>query len=298
MRYTRAKLFLGLLIAALAVGSFACNRGSQDAPSAEDQTAREDTTGATGEETADEEFFTEDTGASAADIEDPAGDTMAGREAELAARERELARREADLAQRDAAPAPAPAAPAEQEWREREPEPAPTPITVPAGTSFSAELTSSLSSETSQVGEPFSARLSSPLSVGGQVAVPAGSTVSGRVTEAKGLKKIGGRARLSLAFESVTLPDGSSSPLAASLTQVGKSETKKDAATIGGSTAAGAILGRVIGGGDKDERTAIGAVVGGAVGTAVAAKTKGETIELPAGTVLTLALDAPLTVTR
>lgn len=295
MRYTRAKLFLGLLIAVLAVGSFACNRGPEDAPAAEERTTREKATEAPGEETTGDEYYTEDTGASAVDIEDPADDTLAGREAELAARERELARREAELAQRDAAPAPAPS---EQEWREREPEPAPTPITVPAGTSFSAELTSSLSSETSQVGEPFSARLSSPLSVGGEVAVPAGSTVSGRVTEAKGLKKIGGRARLSLAFESVTLPDGSSSPLAASLTQVGKSETKKDAATIGGSTAAGAILGRVIGGGDKDERTAIGAVVGGAVGTAVAAKTKGETIELPAGTVLTLALDAPLTVTR
>lgn len=121
MRDTRAKLFLGLLIAALAVGSFACNRGPQDAPSAEDQTAREDTTEATGDETADEavdeEFFTEDTGASAVDIEDPAGDTLADREAELAARERELARREAELAQRDAAPAPAP----EETWREREP---------------------------------------------------------------------------------------------------------------------------------------------------------------------------------
>lgn len=306
MRDTRAKLFLGLLIAALAVGSFACNRGPEDAPAAEDRTAREEGTGAPGEEvpgeeTTDDEYYTEDTGASAVDIEDPAGDTLADREAELAARERELARREADLAQRDAAPAPAPSAPAapsEQEWREREPAPAPTPVTVPAGTSFSVELASTLSSETSQVGDRFSARLASPLSVGGQEAAPAGSTVEGRVTEAKALKKIGGRARLALAFDRVVLPDGTSAPLAASLTQVGKSETKKDAATIGGSAAAGAILGRVIGGGSKSRRSAIGAAAGAAIGTAVAAKTEGETVQLPAGTVLTLALEAPLTVTR
>lgn len=296
MRDTRAKLFLGLLIAALTVGSFACNRGPEDAPAAEDRTAREEATEASGQETTDDERYTEDTGASAVDIEDPADDALAGREAELAARERELARREAELAQREAAPAPAP----EETWREQEPAPAPapTPITVPAGTTFSAELQNSLSSKTSHVGQGFSARLSSPLSVGGQVAVPAGSTVSGRVTEAKSLKKIGGRARLALAFESVTLPDGSSAPMAASLSWVGKSETKKDAATIGGSTAAGAILGKVIGGGDDAERVAIGAVVGGAVGTAVAAKTKGDSIVVPAGTVLTASLEAPLTVTR
>lgn len=291
MSWTRKKHFLGLVIAALAVGSLACNRAPREAPTADAETAREEAAGTTGE-AIDDENYTEDIGASAVDIEEPREDTLAAREAELAARERELARREAELAERTPTPAPS----AEETWRERES--APTPITVPAGTTFSAELTSSLSSETSQVGEPFSARLSSPLSVGGQVAVPAGSTVSGRVTEAKGLKKIGGRARLGVAFESVTLPDGSSAPLAASLSWVGKSETKKDAATIGGSTAAGAILGRVIGGGDKDKRTAIGAVVGGAVGTVVAAKTEGDTVVLPAGTVLSATLDAPLTVTR
>lgn len=305
MRWTRAKFFLGLLIAALAVGSFACNRAPEGAPAEEDRTAREDADRAPGEEPADEatddEYYTEDTGAPAVDIGEPDDDTLADREAEVAARERELARREAELAQRDSTPAPAPsepAAPSEQEWREREPEPAPTPVTVPAGTGFSVELASSLSSETSQVGDRFSASLSAPLSVGGEEAVPAGSTVEGRVTDAQALRKIGGKARLGLSFDRVVLPDGTSAPLAASLSQVGKSETKKDAATIGGSAAAGAILGRVIGGGSKSRRSAIGAAAGAAIGTAIAAKTEGEAIELSAGTVLTLALEAPLTVTR
>ncbi|MGH9379855.1 MAG: hypothetical protein ACRD2Z_04500 [Thermoanaerobaculia bacterium] len=296
MHWTRAKLVLALLIAGLAAWSLACNRASREDTPADEQARLEEELETTDEAT-DEQYFTEDTGAQAVDIEEPADDTLASREAELAARERELARREAELARRDTAPPP------QESWRERQPQPAPapapapTPITVPAGTSFSAELQSSLSSETSQVGDSFTARLSSPLSAGGQVAVPAGSTVYGRVTEAKGLRKIGGRARLGVAFASVTLPNGSSAPLAASLTWVGKSETKKDAATIGGSTAAGAILGKVIGGGDDDKRVAAGAVVGGAVGTVVAAKTKGETIQLPAGTVLTATLEAPVTVT-
>lgn len=293
MRWTRSKLVLALLIGGLAVWSLACNRASREDTAADEQARLEDELETT-DEASDEEFFTEDTGADAVDIEEPTEDALASREAELAARERELARREAELAQRDAAPVP------QESWRDRQPQPAPapTPITVPAGTTFSAELQNSLSSETSQIGDSFTAQLSSPLSAGGQVAVPAGSTVHGRVTDAKGLRKIGGRARLGVAFTSVTLPDGSSAPLAASLSWVGKSETKRDAATIGGSTAAGAILGKVIGGGDDDKRVAAGAVVGGAIGTAVAAKTKGETIHLPAGTVLTSTLEAPVTVTQ
>lgn len=299
MRWTRTELILGLLTVALTVGSFACNRAPQEAPSADEEIAGEERTTAT-----DDQSYTEDTGAPAVDIEEPAGDTLASREAELAARERELARREAELAEQESTPAPQPAAPSEvappseEAWREREPTPAPTPITVPAGTSFSAELQSSLSSETSAVGDRFTARLASPLSAGGQEAVPAGATIEGRVTEAQALRKIGGKARLGLAFDRVVLPDGTAAPLAASLSQVGKSETKRDAATIGGSAAAGAILGRVIGGGSKSRRSAIGAAAGAAIGTAIAAKTEGDAITLPAGTVLTLALEAPLTVTR
>src|SRR5690606_11751165 len=96
-----------------------------------------------------------------------------------------------------------------------------------------------LSSESSQVGDHFQARLASPLRVDGVEVAPAGSTVDGRVTHVQSLKRIGGRAELALSFERITLPDGSSAPLAASLERVARSETKRDAATIGGSAAAG-----------------------------------------------------------
>ena len=47
----------------------------------------------------------------------------------------------------------------------------------------------------------------------------------------------------------------------------------------------------------KGKGALIGAIVGAAAGTAIAAKTEGEEVELPAGTELTLILNRPATVT-
>src|SRR5262245_49412933 len=105
--------------------------------------------------------------------------------------------------------------------------------TVPGGTSLQVELLDDLSSANNSQGDAVSARVAQDVTVGGKVVIPAGSTVSGTVTEARGLKAIGGRALLSVRFDSVDLPTGSA-PIQASFSRQGKSETKKDAATIGG----------------------------------------------------------------
>jgi hypothetical protein len=57
------------------------------------------------------------------------------------------------------------------------------------------------------------------------------------------------------------------------------------------------LLGRLLSHNDKTKGTLIGAAVGAAAGTGVAAATKGQEVELPAGTVLVLRLEQPLTVT-
>lgn len=171
--------------------------------------------------------------------------------------------------------------------------------TVPAGTRMSLELVETLASNRNQPGDRFRARVAHDVVVGGEVAIPAGSEISGVVTEAVALKKIGGRAKLGLEFTSVEPPSGSSSEIKASYLVVGKSETKKDAATIGGAAAGGALLGRILGHqSDHDARgTSVGAVVGGAAGTAIAAKTKGQEVVLPAGHVIQVRLEAPADVT-
>jgi hypothetical protein len=178
----------------------------------------------------------------------------------------------------------------------REPPPPPPPrvTTVPAGTVVSIELLDSVGSDISTAGTRVRARVADDVRANGIVAIREGTAVSGVVTEAVGLKKIGGTPKLVLDFTGI-----GNSDTHASYATTGKSETKKDAGTIAGATAGGAILGRIIGHQkDNDARgTAIGAVVGAGVGTAIAAKTKGQEITLPSGHVIEIVLDQPLEVT-
>src|SRR5262245_13027008 len=108
--------------------------------------------------------------------------------------------------------------------------------TVPPGTLLQLELVDSVSSQGSAPGDSVQARVVDDIRVDGQVVIPANSQVSGRVVSARGLKKIGGRALLSLEFTSVETASGEA-PIRAAWSRLGKSETKKDVAIIGGSTA-------------------------------------------------------------
>ncbi len=193
----------------------------------------------------------------------------------------------------DTAGAPAPAPPAQQPAA-----PAPPPVTVAAGTLLDVEFLDTLSSATAVAGDPFLARLAYDVVQNGEVVIPAGSTVFGTVTEAVSLKKIGGRARLGLEFTSLELPSGRSAALNAVFAEEGKSETKKDAATIGGAAGAGALLGRELKDKDRKKGALIGAIVGAAAGAAVAAKTEGQEVEIPGGTVIAIELAAPLVLQR
>ena len=257
--------------------------------------------------------------------------TAAERERQLAEREAAVAQREAEVARREASTAPAPrrstsptrrtthrtSAPAPRAEqtaarrdepapaREPEREPAPRPVrnvsrvTVPAGTTLAAEVTDGASSATSQVGDSVSARVSESVYAGGELAIPAGSRLSGTVTDVQGLRRVGGRARLAVRFDRVELPNGSEAPLYATWSAQGRNETGRDAATIGGSAAGGAVLGRVLSRGHRrGERTAQGAAVGAIIGTVIAARNnRGAAVELPAGTTLDLTLADSVRVT-
>jgi type IV secretory pathway VirB10-like protein len=235
---------------------------------------------------------------------------------ELDRRQRELERRERALKaaeRREAAERPAPqSAPAETEdvapspAPEPEPEraepapepqpeePRPEPATVETGTVFGVEFLETLSSATSRPGEIFRARVTSDLRQDGRVVIPAGSEVVGEVTEAVPLRKVGGRAKLAVRFTDLVLPAGNSVPIEASFVGQGKSETGRDAATIGGAAAGGAILGRVLNKGDRSKGAVIGAILGAVIGTAVASRTPGEEVTINEGSVVDLKLDAPV----
>jgi hypothetical protein len=171
----------------------------------------------------------------------------------------------------------------------------PVAKTVPAGTTMQLELVDSVSSAASTPGDSVQARVVGNIMVDGKVVIPANAAVSGHVVNARGLKKIGGRALLCLEFTTVETSSGET-PIRAAWSRLGKSETKKDAAIIGGSAAGGALLGRATNRRDEARGTLLGGLLGGAAGTAIAAGTKGQEIRLGAGTRLTVSLQAPVTV--
>jgi hypothetical protein len=64
------------------------------------------------------------------------------------------------------------------------------------------------------------------------------------------------------------------------------------ACASGWSMIGGAVVGRVLG--DESEDTVLGALVGGAIGTAIAARNRGEEVVLPEGIAVEIHLDAPI----
>lgn len=199
---------------------------------------------------------------------------------------------------RPTAPSPKPTSkpPASKPTPAPAPPPAPVVKTLFAGTELAAELVDPASSKSSKIGDVVRARVTQAVMLDGVTVVPEGAVIAGTVTEAIPLKKIGGQAILGLKFNTLEIA-GDSTPIVASLLNKGKSETGKDAGTIAGATAGGALLGRLLSKHDKTKGTLIGAAVGAAAGTGAAAATKGQEVELPAGTPFSLHLDEAAQVT-
>ncbi|MDH3284184.1 MAG: hypothetical protein OEQ13_05550 [Acidobacteriota bacterium] len=167
-------------------------------------------------------------------------------------------------------------------------------IELPAATTVAVELQGAVSSEASVPGDAVAGRVAEDVVQGGLVVIPAGASVSGSVVDAVRQKKIGGQARLVVVFDRLELPSGDVVPIEASFVAEGKKQTKRDAATIGGATAGGALLGRILKDDDRDKGTLVGAILGAAVGAAVASNNEADPIALEPGAVAVAALDVPV----
>jgi hypothetical protein len=178
-----------------------------------------------------------------------------------------------------------PAAPVE-EFRE---------LTIPAATTFTVALDDSVGSATSQVDEPVRAHLTKPVSVGGVVALPAGSNVSGAVVEAVRSGRVKGLAHVGIRFDKLRpAKDGETYTIrTAEITRTAKSEKKKDAAKIGVGAGAGAAIGALLGGG---KGAAIGAGVGAGGGTAYVMSERGQEVGIARGATVTVRLTEPVKV--
>lgn len=177
------------------------------------------------------------------------------------------------------------------------PKPAPvSTVTVPAGTELALSLATSLSSKTAKAGDPVRAVLTSDVNVDGRTAIASGTTVAGAVVKVtSGSDKIGGTPTLVVAFDRLELPGGKDVPITGELTSQGKSDNTRDTVKIVGGAAAGALLGDQVS--KKDRGKVIGGLLGAAAG-AIAAKETGTEVQLAEGTTFTLALGAPVEITR
>jgi len=166
-----------------------------------------------------------------------------------------------------------------KEHKEAQQEKKKEPVVVPAGTEVTVSLGSALGSKLSQSGQTFTGTVSQDVSVGNEVVIPKGSTVSGTVTDAKPLGRFAGGASLQVRLDSIKL-NGYDLPVqtaAKSFTAKGKG--KRTAVLAGGGAALGGIIGALAGGG---KGAAIGMAAGAGAGGGGAAFTGNKDIVLPA----------------
>jgi len=90
-------------------------------------------------------------------------------------------------------------------------------LTVPAETEAAIQLLSGIHSRVSHVGDPVTAQVLNPVYVDGQIALPAGTLIDGRITRIRPAGRMRRPAEMTLRFEQITLPDGQNQPLSALL---------------------------------------------------------------------------------
>jgi hypothetical protein len=153
-------------------------------------------------------------------------------------------------------------------------------VSIPAGTQLSLVLETPLSSETSRVGDRVEARVERATSEEGRVLLPGGTNLKGRVLDVQGSGRVSGKARVIVAFDQIVIRGRTQRLDTTEIEAVAGDSHGRDAAIIGGGTAAGAIIGGIAGGGKGAGK---GAIIGGLAGAGAVLGTKGKEVELPAG---------------
>jgi hypothetical protein len=167
-------------------------------------------------------------------------------------------------------------------------------VTIPAGTVLPVDLETSVGSDISQVEQPVSGRLRRAVTVAGAEVLPAGTAVSGHVTAARRPGKVKGRGLIALRFTRLDTPGSGTTPIStATISRLAPATKEKDALKIIAPAAAGAVIGRIVGGRDD---AAKGAVIGGGAGAGYVLATRGKEVRLGKGADLAVKLTAPVTI--
>ncbi len=186
------------------------------------------------------------------------------------------------------------ASPAQQPPSKPEPAAPPAPafreVTIPAGTSLSVTLLSTVASNKSKVEDPIKASIAKDVIISDVTALPVGTQILGSVTEAAESGRVKGKASVAFRFDRLVVDGETVRVQTATVQREAAADKRSDVKKGALGAGAGAIVGGVIGGGSG---AAVGAVAGGA-GTVLA--TKGGEVEIPSGTVVSVLVQDPITV--
>jgi hypothetical protein len=173
------------------------------------------------------------------------------------------------------------------------PPPAFVDVRVPAGKAIPIRITQTLDSATTQQGEAISGVVATNVLVIGQVVIPQGSPVSGRVTAAHEAAHYKGSSLLSVELTGINVHGQHIGITTAAYSVQGKGRGKNTAVKTGGGAAGGALLGGLIGGG---KGAGIGALAGAGAGLVANGVTRGEQVQIPSETLIHFALNNSIVV--
>jgi hypothetical protein len=180
-------------------------------------------------------------------------------------------------------------------------------VEVPSETSIPLVLHNGISTRSAKVGDPVYFETLFPIMIDGRVAIPAGSYVSGEVTESKRPGRVKGRGELMIKLNTLILTNGYMVNLNAVPRDagtggretvdnegkvIGDSDKASDVGTVAKTTAAGAGIGGIAS--QSAKGVGIGAGVGAAAGLMAVLLTRGPDAELPRGTTVDVTLNRPI----
>lgn len=180
-------------------------------------------------------------------------------------------------------------------------------IQVPSGTHIPLVLHNAISTRSARPGDPVYFETLFPVAVNGQIVIPAGSYVSGEITEAKRAGRVKGRAELMIKLTTMILPNSyivnlNASPSGAGTgggesvnnegKVVGDTDKGSDVGTVVKTTSVGAGIGAIAG--RSAGGAGIGAGIGAAAGLGAVLLSRGPEAELPRGSTLEAVIDRPI----
>jgi len=173
------------------------------------------------------------------------------------------------------------------------PQPVYRDIAVRAGREISVRINQGMDSERTEEGATFTGVVSRNVVVDGELAIPAGASVTGRVVAVHNAGHYKGNSLLSIELTRIVRRGQSIAISTDPYTLEGKGRGKNTAEKIGGGAAIGAVLGGIFGGG---KGAAIGAAAGGGGGAVLNGVTRGQQVGIPSESIVRFRLRNGFTV--